>query len=244
MWTYLLGPFLAFLPTRWRTAYLSVSRVNWARATQLSGIIESIAAIAALVVWYSVFVTRVGPAIDSHFGWPYSGEMGLLSLSMHPLTWMLCYFGLEGAVRMLSGLVTDEAPGILPLVLADRAVRFARHGEWRTKPRLVRDEVQLQRESGELRIASCRPKDHWKYPLTIRHQGEFFRVQGEEHSAAGRDRPHVYRLRRLPTNEIIRGLEDYDPQDVLHEETPPGFFATVFGEIKRRWSHAAPKVHS
>jgi hypothetical protein len=156
---------------------------------------------------------------------------------------MICYFGLEGAVRMLSGLVTDETPGTLPLVLADRAWCFARHGEWRTKPRLVRDEVQVQRESGELRIASCRPKDHWKYPLTIRYQGEFFQVQSEEDAVKGRERPHVYLLRRLPANEIIRGLEEYDPGNVLHEEVAPGFFATVAGELKKKWSRTAPKTH-
>lgn len=206
------------------------------RATLLSGIIESIAAIAALAVWYSVFVARAGPAIETHFAWPYSGEMGLLSLYMHPMTWMICYFGLEGAVRMLTGLVSDEAPGTLPLALVDRAARIIREGEWRSKPALVRDKVERQGESGELRIASCRAKDHWKYPLTIRYQGEFFQVQGEEHVPTERNRPHVYRLRKLPANEIIRGLEEYDSADVLHEERPPGFFATVAGELRRKWS--------
>ncbi|HEV2299224.1 MAG TPA: hypothetical protein VGR72_11985 [Candidatus Acidoferrales bacterium] len=210
--------------------------MNWGRATLLSGIIESITAIAALVVWYSVFVTRAGPAIERHFAWPYSGETGLLSLYMHPVTWMICYFGLEGAVRMLAGLVSDEAPGTLPLALVDRAAWIIRQGEWRSKPTLVRDKVERRGESRELRIASCRAKEHWKYPLTIRYKGEFFQVQGEEHFSAERSRPHVYRLKKLPANEIIKGLKEYDPENVLHEEKLPGFFATVAGELKKKWS--------
>lgn len=236
VWTYLAGPFLAFLPARWKAAHLGDVPVNWGRATLVSGLIESVVAIAALVAWYSIFVAQAGPAIERHFQWPYSGEIGLLSLYMHPLTWLICYFGLEGAVRMLAGIASEEAPGTLPLVLADRATRLIRHGEWRAKPALVKDRVERQGAGGELRIASCRPKDHWKYPLTIRLEGEFFQVQGEEHFPAARERPHVYRLKKLPANEIIRGLEDYDPESVLREEKPPGFFATVAGELRKKWS--------
>lgn len=236
MWTYLAGPFLAFLPARWRAALLGEVPVKWERATIFSGVIEATAAIVALVVWYSVFVTRAGPAIERHFGWPYSGLMGLLSLLMHPLTWVICYFGFEGAARMLAGLTTDETPGTLPLVLMDRAVRFARHGEWRAEPALVRDKVERQGESGELKIASCREKENWKYPLTIRYEGEFFQVQAERHLADAHERPHVYLLKKLPSNEIIRGLEEYDPETIVREEKPPGFFAAVAGELRKKQS--------
>jgi hypothetical protein len=83
--TYLAGPFLAFLPRRWRSAYLSSLPVNWSRATLLSGIIEALAAIVALAVWYSVFVTRAGAANGAAFG-SYAGPVGLLSMFMHPIT--------------------------------------------------------------------------------------------------------------------------------------------------------------
>ncbi|HKW88197.1 MAG TPA: hypothetical protein VJN21_05520 [Candidatus Acidoferrales bacterium] len=236
MWTYIVGPFLAFLPKRWRTGRFTNISVNWETATLISGLIEALAAVVALVVWYSVFVTATGPAIWKYFPWPYAGEVGLLSFYMHPLTWVICYTGFEGAVRALAGLTTQESPGSLYLVLYDRAARFVGRGEWRGEPAPVRDKVDRHGLTGELRIASCKAKDHWKYPLTIRYEGEFFQVQGEEHAGAGRERPHVYRLKRLPDNEIIRGLEEYNPEDVLHEEKPPGFFATVAGELKKKWS--------
>ena len=235
MWTYLAGPILAFLPARLRATYCGDIRVDWSRATVFSGVIESFLALVALIVWYSVFVTRAGPAISAHIPWPFAGPMGLLSMYMHPLTWLICYFGAEGAVRAISGLATHEVPGTLPLVLLDRAIRYAKTGEWRAKSNLAEDEVTRDEGNWDLKIASCEPKAHWKYPLTIRYSGEFFQVQGEEHVATG-GRPHIYLLRRLPTNEIIRGLEDYEPHSAFVQDNPPGFFATVYGEMRKKFA--------
>ncbi|HET6199496.1 MAG: hypothetical protein ACHQJX_06560 [Candidatus Acidiferrales bacterium] len=234
MWTYLAGPILAFLPARLRAAYLGDIQVNWSRATVVSGIIESFLSLVALIGWYSIFITRTGPAIGRSIPWPYAGPMGLLSMYAHPLTWLICYFGVEGAVRAMSGLATHETPGTLPLVLLDRAIRYAKTGEWRVNPSLAEDEVTRGGGIWDLKIASRNPKAHWKYPLTIRYSGEFFQVQGEEHAAAG-GRAHIYLLRRLPSNEIIRGLEDYDPHAVV-EANPPGFFATVYGEMRKKFA--------
>ena len=235
MWTYLAGPILAFLPARLRAAYLGDIQVNWSRATVFSGIIESFLSLVALIGWYSIFITRTGPAIGASIPWPYAGPMGLLSMYMHPLTWLICYFGVEGAVRAMSGLATHEVPGTLPLVLFDRAVQYAKTGEWHVKPGLMEDEVIRGEGTWDLKIASCNPKAHWKYPLTIRYGGEFFPVHGEEHVATG-GRPHIYVLRRLPSNEIIRGLEDYDPHAAFVEDNPPGFFATVYGEMRKKFA--------
>ncbi|HXT73182.1 MAG TPA: hypothetical protein VN785_04945 [Candidatus Angelobacter sp.] len=235
VWTYLAGPILAFLPARLRATYLGNIRVNWSRATVFSGIIESFLSLVALIAWYSIFITRAGPAIGRSMPWPYAGIMGLLSMYMHPLTWLICYFGVEGAVRAMSGVATHETPGTLPLVLLDRAIRYAKTGEWRVKPSLAEDEVTRGGGIWDLKIASCNPKTHWKYPLTIRHSGEFFQVQGEEHAATG-GRPHIYLLRRLPSNEIIRGLEDYDPHAAFVEDNPPGFFATVYGKMRKKFA--------
>jgi hypothetical protein len=242
MLTYLAGPFLAFLPARWRRALLSKVPVNWGQAVLLSGLVEALAAIAALIARYSVFVTRAGPAIEKHFAWPYSGEIGLLSLSVHPLTWIICYFGLEGAVRMLAGLASDETPATLPLVLFDRIIRRMQSGHW--SPNLARDAVTLGQNGQNLRIDCCRPKPHWKYPLTIRYRGQFFQVQGEEHFPRAPERPHTYLLKRLPANEIIRGLEEYDPGNMMHEESTPGFFAALFGELRKKWGSSSANAHS
>ena len=128
MWTYLLGPVLAFLPSRWRAGRFEGLRVDWPRATILSGILECALAFVALVTWYSIFVTQNGSAIGAAFPEPYAGPMGFLSLAGHPLTWLIGYCGAEGAVRTLSGLATDEAPGSLLLVAFGNAIHFARSG--------------------------------------------------------------------------------------------------------------------
>jgi hypothetical protein len=107
-----------------------------------------------------------------------------------------------------------------------------------TEPVPVKDQVEENRASEELKVASCRVKPHWKYPLTIRYEGEFFQLQGEDHLAGTHERPHVYLLKKLPANEIIRGLEEYEPKDVLHEESLPGFLATVAGELRKKWRGA------
>ena len=104
----------------------------------------------------------------------------------------------------------------------------------RPRPQLIGDKVAPGRTGNDLEVASCRPKDNWKYPLTIRYHDEFFQVTGEERKPLSEPRPYVYLLRRLPANEIIKGLETYDPDMVAEEQ--PGFFETVFSEIRRRYA--------
>ena len=237
MWTYLFGPIFALLPYRWREDHLRGIPIDWPRATIISGISETGVALAALVAWYSMFVTRLAPIIDPYIGGsPYVGYVGLFSLMMHPLTWLICYLGVEGAVRAAGALATEQTLGSLPFVTIYRTVRWAKTGDWRVQPVLVGDEVTRGEGSWDLKIASRKPKAHWKYPLAIRYRGEFFQVQGEEHVTAVSGRPHVYLLRRLPANEIIRGLEDYDPLAAFVEDNPPGFVATVFGELRKKFA--------
>lgn len=228
MWTYLLGPFLAFLPRRWRAGHFHERIVDWPRATALSGLIEGFGAAASLTVWYSVFVTRLGQIIGGAGG-DYAGYVGLFSLALHPLTWVICYFGCEGAVRFLGAIATGESYGTLPLALF--AWGLERAG--RKRPgRFLADEVTIRTSEYDLQVASCRAKEHWKYPLTICYGEKFYQVVGGELLRQSL-RPYVYFLRRLPANETIKGLEPYDPAVAVDQESP-GFFQTLFGEMKRR----------
>lgn len=208
MWTYAIGPVLVLLPKRWRTGRFAELGVDWPRATAISGLIEGFGAIALLVVWYSVFVSRLAPLVEPYVrGSLLSGYVGLFSFAAHPLTWVICYFGCEGVVRFLGAVVTGECLGTLPLALVAWAVNYwARPSEGAK----VQDEVTAGADRHDLRIASSRAKDHWKYPLTICYCDQFYQVLSAEfHARAAR--PHVYFLRRLPPNETIKGLEQYDP---------------------------------
>lgn len=129
MWTYLLGPFISLLPKRWRKSFLFDSSINWARAAAISGLVESGAAIIALMYWYSYSVTTwVSRALDLAL----QGKLGngvtdqaigftaLVIWATHPLTWLLAYFSAEGAARLCGAAFSDSILGTLPLFLLDK----------------------------------------------------------------------------------------------------------------------------
>lgn len=128
MWRLPLGIVLSLLPSRWRD-WLGLQQViPWERATIVSGILESVLALGALVVWYSHSVTSwAAVALDSALrGGPpaaYSGqELGLSAFVLwllHPQTWLMGYFAFEGMLRMLAAISTEQIFGTLPLIFVD-----------------------------------------------------------------------------------------------------------------------------
>ena len=127
MLSYILGPFLAILPKRWRELLPFRASLDWKPAALLGGILESVIALLALVYWYSYSVThwardavysaiQHGAQIDPRA----IGFAGLAVLFLHPVTWIIAYAGVEGIVR-LCAVFTDTTLGVLPLFLADKA---------------------------------------------------------------------------------------------------------------------------
>ena len=129
MLTYLLGPFLALLPRRWRNLLPIGSAVEWRRATVLSGFGEAVIALAALMYWYSYFMNLL---VDRGLDSALSGKMGpgvtdqaigftaLVVWATHPLTWLIAYAGVEGTVRLVGAAFTETNLGISPLFVADQ----------------------------------------------------------------------------------------------------------------------------
>jgi len=108
MWTYLAGPFLSLLPQRWRAGLPCAVSIHWRRATFISGAIEALASLCALVVWYSYSVSRHTPmqieqALRAHPNLhPSEMQMGLIGfvfVALNAVTWVICWFWLEGCVR-------------------------------------------------------------------------------------------------------------------------------------------------
>jgi hypothetical protein len=136
MLSYILGPFLAFLPKRWRESLPINESIQWRPAMILSGLLESAIALLALVYWYSYSVThwaadavfaaiQHGAEIDPNA----IGFAGLAVMWLHPLTWLIAYTGLEGIVRLCAAF-TDTTLGVLALFLADKAyLALARRGD-------------------------------------------------------------------------------------------------------------------
>src|SRR5207245_5341037 len=57
MFTFLLGPFLAALPKRWRQSLPFFKSMNWRIPSVLSGFGELLFGFAAMLFWYSYSVT-------------------------------------------------------------------------------------------------------------------------------------------------------------------------------------------
>lgn len=131
MLTYFLGPLLALLPKRWRKSLFADLPVHWRAATMLSGFGESLAALVAMMYWYSYMMTTWvnrgwDAALDGKMPVGVTdhdiGFTALLIVATHPLTWFLAFAGVEGMVRLVSAAFSESNLGILPLLVVDAII--------------------------------------------------------------------------------------------------------------------------
>lgn len=129
MFTFLLGPFLAVLPKRWRQFLPLVKSIEWRTPCLLSGFAELVLGIVAYMYWYSYSMnTWVSRGLDAAL----AGKMGpnasdhditimsLFIFATSPLTWAILYVGLEGSARLLGAAFSESYLGILPLFVVDK----------------------------------------------------------------------------------------------------------------------------
>jgi hypothetical protein len=258
MWQLILGVPLTLLPERWRSALRLEDSIPWAGSAIISGLLESMVGLLALVYWYSRSVTTwAATALDSALrGGPEKSVPGqaigfsaLVLWMMHPLTWVIGYFVFEGVVRMLAGAITEQTFGTLPLAILDwcygklagRAVRgdavFLPSGrdQVRAIASGVREKVAAARsqdipdeviesaviEGGGdsmMEIPSCRPKEGWTPPRTVRIGDCYFRLEHAERSRG--PRPYSFTLRRLAAGVPGRTVIVYDDPRHVKGEVP------------------------
>ena len=217
--TYIFGAVVALLPRPWRESWLrSRGNVSLVPGAILSGIGEAVLSLGALIVWYSVFVTMAAQAAATSSA-PGAGNSRLgmyvyVLFWLNPITWIVAYFGVEGAVRSVCAISTGEVYGMLPLVLIERGIRAVKPAK--IELALVSDEILPGGVGCDMKIACCLARAEWTYPFTIRYGGTFFQVVASERLGGGL-RPFVYSLRQLPAGEVARGLKDYDPEDILRQ---------------------------
>lgn len=255
MWQTLLGIVLAVLPRRWRAPLHLDQAIPWVRAGILSGLLESLLAFLALVSWYSHSVTHwAANALDSalHNG-PEAqvpgqaiGFSALVLWCLHPLTWFIGYFVVEGMVRFLAAVSTEQVLPSWPLLVADWSygkltgrppegdalhtptareqfqslASVARHAAKTAGLDEVLDELREFTQGSELvlEIHSCRAKSDWTPPRVVRIGDEYYRL--ESISEGKRPRPFIFHLRRLPAGVPGRSVLLYDPPATSDEQNP------------------------
>ena len=129
MLTFLLGPFLAALPRRWRQSLPMQKFIEWQTASMLSGFGEFLAGVVAMLYWYSYSATtwvsrgldaaragKMGPNMNDQ----EIGFMAIFIFATHPLTWLIFYVAVEGSVRLVGAAFTENNLGVLPLFVADK----------------------------------------------------------------------------------------------------------------------------
>ena len=248
MLTFLLGPFLALLPKRWRRSLPFRESIEWRIASLLSAFGEMFLAVVAFFYWYSysmnTWVSRgLDAALAGKMGPNVTGqEIGFAAWVMlvaHPLTWLLAFVFVEGSARLVGAAFTENNLGILPLFLFDKIflkitgqsgpgiAQAAGYAEgnvssyfvaFRDKVRssrtpIVPDELCGSRQQADefLEIRSCRRKQDWDPPRTVRYQDAFYRL--EACSQGPEPRPFRYRLRRLSAGVMGRTVLVYSPEE-------------------------------
>ena len=129
MFTFLLGPFLAVLPKRWRYSLPLLKSMRWRTPCLLSGFGELVLGIVAYMYWYSYSMnTWVSRGLDAAIAGKMDPRvtdhditiMSLFIFATSPLTWAILYVGLEGSVRLLGAAFSESYLGVLPLFLLDK----------------------------------------------------------------------------------------------------------------------------
>jgi hypothetical protein len=218
-----LSTLLSFLPKRYREMFtpdeLPAAAGIW------SGLLEALTSAGLLVRGYYAYMSwRMAnlPAEVFTKAGEKGGEsaiMGMGSIFMLeylilPTTILLAFFMFEGFVRAIAATGADEVLPSVPLqILAFLHGHLSARNDERRLGTRIRDEVQPV-AAGSLLIASCRPKP-WTQLTTISHEGVLYELINESEGLA--PRRFVYTLRRKPLTAVIRGIHDYNPDELLSE---------------------------
>jgi hypothetical protein len=201
--------------------------------------------LAATLEWYSISMTtwvnrglevamnsKAGSGITDHA----IGGMAWFMWMNHPLTWLLGYFCVEGAVRMCGAAFSDNLLGTLPLFVVDKAARYVLYGSKTAQEApgvassffgavsekvlessvpVSADEVRFQQSATEeiMEIRASRRKPEWDPPRVVRFQENYYRL--EACSKCAGPRPFRYTLRKLSAGVPGRKVIVYEPGDAV-----------------------------
>ena len=234
------------LPRRWRVALQPAKGLPWVSATVLSGLLESLLAFVGFAYWYYFSVAAwAANAMDSALrNGPERAVPGqaigfsaLVLLLLHPFSWLLIFFVIEGLVRWMAAAFTGQTFATLPLAFADwcygKATGRPVEGDALHTPGarrqvhsfilavkeeitamwlpVVADELLERSEGGDayLEIHSSHRKAEWVPPKTVRIGDRYFRL--EQLAAGAKPRPYIFRLRRVAAGVPGWNVIVYEP---------------------------------
>jgi hypothetical protein len=216
-WTaYVFGPFYALLPKRWRQGERNGPETYLAQAAMISGVGEAVLALVALGFWYAANVGLFSSSFANYVAtaqqglsssWIFGGSAGLLGFVMNPLTWLIIYFCFEGIIRAFAALASEEVVGTLPLYMVEYFWRKAKRKRPAPELPLVPDEITPGGGTCDILISSCRQRDGWKYPFTLRYAGAYFQVIDEKRMVAG-PRPFYIFAAAIASGRSCAGAEE------------------------------------
>jgi hypothetical protein len=214
LWSYILGPFLAFLPARWRAMWFGNRHIDWVRATIISGVLQIIVSPFALLLWIAGGISGMAQSmgVGGNVGAGPMQTLFLLILGMNPITWLMFYLFLEGFGRVCAAALMNDAPGTLVLYMADKLHLYVNRKFGPPPPPLVPDAVTRYdlRADWQLKIEACRPKSEWTVGRLLRYEDRYYRI--ESSSQEGGPRPFVFLLRGLAAGVPSRSVILYSPE--------------------------------
>ena len=226
MFRLLLGMIVSLFPEQYRKWWSGAATEDFRVATILSGAVQAIGCFGLYIGRYLYFMEyRLGTisqaAVDKGAlavgASPAAGFASTVEYVFSPLSILLTYFTLEGALRLIAAVATEETTGTLPLCVVGWVIGRvqARQAE---RALGVPMEDEVHRFVGidyDLGIASSRPKK-WDRLLTIEFEEKNYELYDQKLGAA--PRPYIYLLKALSPGRLIRGLHHYRPDENLLEK--------------------------
>lgn len=230
MFTLFVGMLVSFLPKQYRRWWSGSASADFRRATILSGAAQAAGCVAILFFRYNSFMGyRMGTIYKAtaakgaemalasdgvQFG---LGFTALVEYVFSPLSILLAYFALEGGLRLLAAVVTQETAGTLPLYVVAWAIGRvqARQADRALGPRMEDEVHRFVGIDYDLGIASSRPKK-WDRLLTIEFEEKNYELYDQKLGPA--PRPYIYLLKEISPGRLIRGLHHYCRDEDLLEK--------------------------
>lgn len=175
----------------------------------------------------SALTGKLGPGVTDQ----EIGGVSFVVMATHPVTWLLAFFVVEGAVRLCAAAFAESPVASLPLAMVGWAAQLFLAKEERAGEALKRnaqsfgaamkermlesrakdvvDELNYHRNGAEefLEIRASRKKEEWVAPKVVRVDEVYYRL---EEAGVGRGaRPFWYRLRRLTAGVAGRSVIFY-----------------------------------